>query len=112
MNLELLFFSADLTGNANLRQIAISHANTTMKNHIRADGEDSLDLRWQCSFFILCLASTWHAVNYNPKTGSVIRKYTRQGYSDNSTWSRGQSWAIYSFANSKIPLIPTLPASS
>jgi len=45
MNLELLFFSADLTGNVNLRQIAISHANATLKNHIRANGEYSLDLQ-------------------------------------------------------------------
>jgi len=39
MNLELLFVSADLTGNNTLRQIANKHAETTMKNHIRADGE-------------------------------------------------------------------------
>jgi hypothetical protein len=39
MNLELLFHSANLTGNNTLRQIAISHANATMKNHIRADGK-------------------------------------------------------------------------
>ena len=38
MNLELLFHSADLTGNDGLRKIAISHADTTMKNHIRNDG--------------------------------------------------------------------------
>jgi hypothetical protein len=38
MNLEVLFQSEHLTGNHTLRQIAISHADTTMKNHIRADG--------------------------------------------------------------------------
>jgi hypothetical protein len=38
MNLEVLFHSADLTGNSTLRQIAMTHADTTMKNHIRADG--------------------------------------------------------------------------
>lgn len=81
MNLEVLFQSEALTGNHTLREIAISHANTTMKNHIRADG------------------GTWHVVEYNSTTGSVIRKVTAQGYADNSTWSRGQAWAIYGFAN-------------
>lgn len=38
MNLEVLFQSADLTGNATLRTIATTHADTTMKNHIRDDG--------------------------------------------------------------------------
>lgn len=39
MNLEVLFHSASLTGNNTLRTIATRHADTTMKNHIRADGE-------------------------------------------------------------------------
>ena len=38
MNLEVLFASANLTGNDTLRQIAISHADKTMQNHVRADG--------------------------------------------------------------------------
>jgi len=81
MNLELLFHAANLTGNAALRKIATTHADTTMKNHIRADG------------------STWHVVEYNSTTGAVIKKRTAQGYSDSSTWSRGQAWGIYGFAN-------------
>ncbi|KAF5386569.1 hypothetical protein D9615_001919 [Tricholomella constricta] len=81
MNLELLFHAETLTGNSTLSKIAIAHADTTMKNHIRADG------------------STWHVVEYNANTGAVTRKRTAQGYSDSSTWSRGQAWGIYGFAN-------------
>ncbi|PFH52460.1 glycoside hydrolase family 88 protein [Amanita thiersii Skay4041] len=81
MNLEVLFQSALLTGNQTLRNIAISHADTTMLNHIRNDG------------------STWHVIDYDSNTGAVTRKRTAQGFSDNSTWSRGQAWAIYGFAN-------------
>ncbi|KAH8118301.1 d-4,5 unsaturated-glucuronyl hydrolase-like protein [Phellopilus nigrolimitatus] len=80
MNLNLLFISANLTGNDTLRQIAISHANKTMQNHVRSDG------------------SSFHVVEYNETTGAVIRQRTAQGYADNSTWSRGQSWGIYAFA--------------
>ncbi|TFK27350.1 glucuronyl hydrolase [Coprinopsis marcescibilis] len=81
MNLELLFASARLTGNQNLRNIAVRHADTTMANHIRADG------------------GSWHVIDYNSTSGNVIRKRTAQGYSDSSTWTRGQSWGIYGFAN-------------
>ncbi|KAJ7243362.1 glycoside hydrolase family 88 protein [Mycena haematopus] len=81
MNLEILWVAYGLTGNNTLRDIALAHADTTMKNHIRPDG------------------STWHVVEYNSTTGVVIRKRTSQGYADNSTWSRGQAWGIYGFAN-------------
>ncbi|KAJ7632123.1 glycoside hydrolase family 88 protein [Roridomyces roridus] len=81
MNLEILWVAYGLTGDENLRHIAITHADTTMKNHIRPDG------------------GTWHVVEYNSTTGLVIRKRTEQGFADNSTWSRGQSWGIYGYAN-------------
>ena len=38
MSLEVLFNAADLSGNQTLRQLAISHADKTMMNHVRADG--------------------------------------------------------------------------
>ena len=44
MNLEVLFNAADLTSNDTLRQIAISHADKTMMNHIRADGASPRNL--------------------------------------------------------------------
>ncbi|QRV94836.1 glycoside hydrolase family 88 protein [Ceratobasidium sp. AG-Ba] len=80
MNLELLFKAAELTGNRTLIDIAISHADKTIVNHIRPDG------------------SSYHVVSYNETTGSFIRGYTAQGYADNSTWSRGQAWGTYGFA--------------
>ena len=84
MNLELLFVSAELTGNTTLSDIAIAHATTTMNNHIRSDG------------------STWHVVEYSATTGLVNNRRTAQGYSDSSTWARGQAWAVNGFANSKL----------
>ncbi|KAJ3564120.1 hypothetical protein NP233_g8509 [Leucocoprinus birnbaumii] len=81
MNLEVLFQSADLTGNNTLRTIATTHADTTIKNHIRPDG------------------GTWHLIVYDTFTGAVTAKKTVQGFADNSTWSRGEAWGIYGFAN-------------
>jgi hypothetical protein len=81
MNLEVLFHSANLTNNGTLRTIGETHANTTTINHIRPDG------------------GTWHVIHYNTFTGAVTAKKTSQGFADNSTWSRGQAWGIYGFAN-------------
>ncbi|RPD59197.1 d-4,5 unsaturated-glucuronyl hydrolase-like protein [Lentinus tigrinus ALCF2SS1-7] len=81
MNLEVLFASEKLTGNHTLRDIAISHADKTMVNHIRPDG------------------GSFHVVDYNSTTDAVIRQRTSQGYADNSTWSRGEAWGLYGFAN-------------
>ncbi len=50
MNLEVLFDAADLTGNQTLRQIAVSHADRTMMDHVRADGADSLTYTPTCLF--------------------------------------------------------------
>lgn len=79
MNLELLFFASKVTGDPVYKNIAIKHAETTMKNHFRSD------------------YSSYHVVNYDTITGKAINKQTCQGYADNSTWSRGQAWAIYGY---------------
>lgn len=83
INIDLLFVSAGLTGNDTLKNIAITHSDTTMKNHFRGN------------------FSTWHVVHYNSTTGAVIEKVTSQGYADWSTWTRGQSWAISGYAHSE-----------
>ena len=79
MNLELLFEASKLTGDATFKQIAIEHANTTLKNHFRKDN------------------SSYHVVGYDSITGKVKSKNTHQGFSDESSWARGQSWAVYGF---------------
>jgi len=79
MNLEMLFEAANQTNNQTLYNIAFQHANRTMHEHFREDN------------------STYHVVEYNETDGSVIRKYSAQGYADWSTWSRGQSWSVHGF---------------
>jgi unsaturated chondroitin disaccharide hydrolase len=79
MNLELLFEATKLTGDSSFHKIAVSHANTTMKNHFRED------------------FSSYHVVDYDPETGEVIKKTTHQGYSNASAWARGQAWALYGY---------------
>jgi hypothetical protein len=78
MNLELPFFAAQNGGDPNWYNMAVSHAVKTMQNHVRADG------------------STFHVVDYNPD-GTVFSKFTAQGAGANTTWARGQAWAIYGF---------------
>ncbi|KAF8308232.1 glycoside hydrolase family 88 protein [Clavulina sp. PMI_390] len=82
VNIDLFYASASLTGNTTLTSMAVSHADTTIKNHFRPSNY-----------------STWHVVHYNETTGAVIKKVTSQGYADWSTWSRGQSWAMLGYGN-------------
>lgn len=79
MNLELLFAATRLTGDSSFYNIAVSHANATMKNHYRAD------------------FSSYHVVDYDPATGKVVKKNTHQGYADESAWARGQAWGLYGY---------------
>ncbi|CAM4266722.1 Glycosyl Hydrolase Family 88 [Pedobacter westerhofensis] len=79
MNLELLFWATRMTGDSSFYKIAVTHANTTMKNHFRPD------------------YSSWHVINYNPETGAVQKKQTAQGFADESAWARGQAWGLYGF---------------
>lgn len=79
MNLELLFWAAKATGDQSFYDIAVSHANTTLKNHFRKD------------------YSSYHVVDYNPTTGAAQKWQTHQGYADNSAWARGQAWGLYGF---------------
>lgn len=80
MNLELLIWAADHGGPEALKDIAVSHADRTMELFFRPDG------------------GTFHVVDLDPANGEVVRKHTNQGKSADSTWSRGQAWAIYGFA--------------
>lgn len=79
MNLELLFELTRITGDSIYYQCAITHANTTMKNHFRING------------------SSYHVVDYDSITGSVRHRQTAQGYSDESSWARGQAWGLYGY---------------
>jgi len=79
MNLELLFKASELSGDSTYRNMAISHADNTLKNHYRKDN------------------SCYHVVDYDKIKGNVRSKVTAQGYSDESAWARGQAWGLYGF---------------
>lgn len=79
MNLELLFWATKETGDSSYYKIAVTHANTTLKNHFRPD------------------YSSYHVINYNANTGAVQQKRTAQGFADESAWARGQTWGLYGY---------------
>ena len=79
MNLELLFKLSEFTGDTKYKDIAIVHANTTLTNHFRED------------------FSSYHVIDYDPDTGNVRLKQTAQGYSNESSWARGQAWGLYGY---------------
>ncbi|MGQ1945747.1 glycoside hydrolase family 88 protein [Geofilum sp. OHC36d9] len=80
INLELLFWASRETGDSVFANIAIKHAQTTMKNHFRSD------------------YSTYHVVSYDTITGKALKRQTHQGASDESCWARGEAWALYGYS--------------
>jgi unsaturated chondroitin disaccharide hydrolase len=79
MNLEFLMWAFKKSGDSSFYKICVSHSDTTIKNHFRAD------------------YSTFHVVSYDTITGKVEKKQTAQGAADESAWSRGQSWGLYGY---------------
>ena len=79
MNLELLFWATAHTKDSMYYNIAVNHANTTIKNHYRPD------------------FSSYHEVIYDEHTGAVKARLTNQGFADASSWARGQAWGLYGF---------------
>ncbi|HJD10592.1 MAG TPA: glycoside hydrolase family 88 protein [Candidatus Phocaeicola caecigallinarum] len=79
INLEILFWAAKNGGDKKLYDMAVSHADTTMKYHFRPD------------------YTSYHVAVYDTLTGEFVKGVTHQGYDDNSMWARGQAWAIYGY---------------
>jgi unsaturated chondroitin disaccharide hydrolase len=78
MNLELLLWGAANGGSQTWRDMAVTHALKTLADMVRSDG------------------STYHVVDYST-SGAILFRGTFQGYSNSSTWTRGQAWAIYGY---------------
>ena len=79
MNLEMLFWASIYSKDDKYRNVAINHANNTLKNHFRPD------------------FSSYHVVDYDLTDGHIIKKVTNQGCADESAWARGQAWGLYGF---------------
>jgi len=79
MNLPLLYWASEETGDPRFRQIAVNHANTAAANFIRPDG------------------SVKHIVEFDFEKGGMIKSYGGQGCGVGSSWTRGQAWGLYGF---------------
>ncbi len=80
MNLDLLFTVGKMTNNPKYMDVSVRHADKTIDHHFRPD--------YTC----------WHVVSYN-NDGTVERKQTHQGKNDDSSWARGQAWAVYGYVS-------------
>ena len=80
LNLPLLYWASEETGDKKYSEIAEKHIHTAVANVIRED------------------FSTWHTFFFDMKTGAPDHGATCQGYKDGSAWARGQAWGIYGCA--------------
>lgn len=79
LNVPLLFWAAEVTGDQKYREIAAKHINTAAKVVVRED------------------SSTHHTFYFDPETGNPVKGVTAQGAGDDSAWARGQAWGVYGF---------------
>ena len=79
LNLETLLWAAENGGDPAWKDIAITHADTTMRYNFRPDG------------------TSYHVAVYDAETGAHQYSCTHQGYADDSMWARGQAWGIYGY---------------
>jgi unsaturated chondroitin disaccharide hydrolase len=79
MNVGIIFYAAQQTGDAELLRKATQHALTTRRYLVRGDG------------------STSHEGIFDTDTGAFLRQSTHQGWRDDSSWARGLAWALYGF---------------
>jgi unsaturated chondroitin disaccharide hydrolase len=80
MNVPLIAYAANETGDENLRRIAIAHSRTTRDTIVRADG------------------STAHEGIFDTSTGQFLRQSTHQGLRADSAWARGLAWSLYGYS--------------
>jgi unsaturated chondroitin disaccharide hydrolase len=79
MNVGIVFYAAQRTGDRDLARIAYEHCLTTRRTLVRGDGSAS------------------HEGLFDLETGAFRRQTTQQGYSDDGSWARGQGWALHGF---------------
>lgn len=84
MNINLLYWASDETGDPRFREQAVMYADQVMKYYIRPDGSSN------------------HIMKFDPVTGEFTGALGGQGYAEGSSWTRGQAWAMYGFASSYI----------
>ncbi len=80
MNLPLLHWAAEQTGDRRFRDVALQHAELTRRHFVRPDG------------------SVCHAFRFDPQSGAPLRPDNYCGFAPDSYWARGATWAIYGFA--------------
>jgi unsaturated chondroitin disaccharide hydrolase len=79
MNVGIIFHAAARTGDPELRRVADAHCLTTRRFLVRGDGSAS------------------HEGIFDLDTGEFLRQTTQQGWRDDGSWARGQSWALHGF---------------
>jgi unsaturated chondroitin disaccharide hydrolase len=80
MNIPLLYWASKESGDPRFSYIAQSHADTAINKLLRPDGSSN------------------HIAILDPQTGECLETPAGQGFAPGSSWSRGQSWAVYGFA--------------
>jgi len=104
MNLQLLWWTSDKTGDNRWREIGRKHALRTAQWYVRGDGSVSQSVHYnpgdnRQSFTLRGGAREAELPLANMAApGEWAFAHTHQGFGADTTWSRGLGWALYGFS--------------
>jgi unsaturated chondroitin disaccharide hydrolase len=104
MNLQLLWWTWKQTGDTKWRDIAVDHALHTAQWMIRPDGSEFQSVHYnpgdsRQKFELRGGAPSLLEVDWknNAESGQPVFLHTHQGFTADTSWARGDAWALYGF---------------
>jgi unsaturated chondroitin disaccharide hydrolase len=105
MNLQLLWWASEQTGDSRWRELGLQHASKAAEWLVRPDGSVAQSVHFNPGDgrqHVELRGGSTRSVSFdlpnNNPSGDLLFIHTHQGFAAGTTWSRGAAWALYGFS--------------